>query len=218
MTFATALGVDVGVAKGLDAVVLRDDRSVVRTERRLPVDALHGLIRDSVPGVVAIDSPPGWAGVGKRRRDTEREMRAVGIISFATPSEERGVRNRFYEWMTVGFKAFEVAAASGYPRYRQGSVQGTAIEVFPHATAVTLAGRLGPPRHARVRWRRDILMKEGVEADRLVGPDQVDAALAALTGLFALDGMFNAPGDPDEGVIVVPVQSLVSPRYLREVS
>ncbi|BCZ24053.1 hypothetical protein MTY59_39080 [Mycobacterium senriense] len=38
--------------------------------------------------------------------------------------------------------------------------------------------------------------------------DAVDAALAALTGLRALEGQFTAIGDPAEGVIVVPVAPL----------
>lgn len=215
---ATALGVDIGVRKGLDAVLLNDSRSVVRSERRLPLHQLRKLIRETAPDVVAIDSPPRWADTGKRSRETERLVRAAGILSFATPAEERGVGNRFYEWMTVGFEAFQIAEACGYPRYRRGNVQSTAIEVFPHATAVCLAGALGPSRGARVRWRRRLLSEHGVAADPLIGPDQVDAALAALTGLLALEGSFHAPGDPGEGVIVVPVPSLPAPRYVREVS
>jgi predicted nuclease with RNAse H fold len=213
----TALGIDVGVAKGLDVVVLDGSPSTVRAERRLHLENLGAVIRDTTPDVVAIDSPPGWAHTGERSRATEREIRGAGIICFGTPSEERAFGNPFYEWMRVGFKAFELAAACGYSRYHEGPVAGTAIEVFPHASAVTLAGRLGPPRAARRPWRREILRANGVEVDRLSGPDQIDAALAALTGLEALAGRFHAPGDPDEGNIVLPVPSLGT-RYVREVS
>ena len=34
----------------------------------------------------------------------------------------------------------------------------------------------------------------------------MDAALAALTGLFALERRFSAPGDPKEGKIVLPAR------------
>lgn len=212
-----SLGIDVGVRKGLDAVVLHHRRVPLQTRRGMQLDELPALIGEVTPDVVAIDSPPAWAR-GERSRETERQIRAAGILCFGTPTEDRGLSNRFYDWMVVGFRAFEIADACGYPRYRGGTAEGTAIEVFPHASAVTLAGRLGPTRRARLRWRREILKNDGVDADRLVGPDQVDAALAALTGLFALEGSFHAPGDPDEGVIVVPVPSLASPRYVREVS
>ncbi|HEX2090730.1 MAG TPA: DUF429 domain-containing protein [Actinomycetota bacterium] len=212
-----SLGIDVGVRKGLDAVVLDDRRVPLQAQRGMQVNELPALIKETAPHVIAIDSPPAWARSGGSR-ETERQIRAAGILCFGTPTEDRGMRNRFYDWMVVGFRAFGIAEACGYSRYRTGSADGTAIEVFPHASAVTLAGRLGPTRRARLHWRRDVLTNEGVDADRLVGPDQVDAALAALTGLFALDGSFYAPGDPEEGVIVVPVRALVSPRYVREVS
>lgn len=213
-----SLGIDVGVAKGLDAVLLDDHRAVLRTDRHIGLDQLPALIRETTPEVVAIDSPPGWARPGEHSRSTERLLRAAGILSFNTPSEDRGADNVFYTWMRIGFGTFEVARQLGYPRYRTGPVQGTAIEVFPHATAVALAGYLGPSRSARRAWRRRILIEAGVDATRFVGPDQVDAALAALTGVIALEECFYAPGAPDEGVIVVPVRSFRSPRYVREAS
>jgi hypothetical protein len=37
--------------------------------------------------------------------------------------------------------------------------------------------------------------------------DQIDAGLAALTGLLALEGEFCALGDPQEGVIVLPARA-----------
>ncbi len=56
--------------------------------------------------------------------------------------------------------------------------------------------------------------------DDLRTADQVDAALAALTGILALRGSFIAPGDPDEGLIVLPVIDLPTrpyPRAAREI-
>ena len=106
--------------------------------------------------------------------------------------------------MTVGFAAFG-ALEESFPRYRGGSVKGTAIEVFPHATAVVLAGCLPPkgvPIHA---WRRQVLRARRASSRRRCrSVDQVDAALAALTGRYALERRFSAPGDPREGQIVVP--------------
>ena len=208
-----ALGIDVGVRKGLDLVLLGQDRVVLETERRVHVDELAKLVPDLAPDVVAIDAPPTWATDG-RSRLTERELRWFGIQSFNTPSDARMAEHPFYEWMTIGFAAFRAIEAD-FPRYRGGSVKGTAIEVFPHASAVVLAGHLPPkgvPTHA---WRRDVLRANGVDSSALRSSDQVDAALAALTGLLALERRFSAPGDAREGQIVVPAATLPARPYRR---
>jgi predicted nuclease with RNAse H fold len=207
-----ALGIDVGVRKGLDLVLL-EGASVLETERRVHVEDLARLVGELGPDVVAIDAPPGWASSG-RSRLTERELRLFGIQSFNTPSDVRMADHPFYEWMTVGFAVFRAIHAS-FPRYRSGSVRGTAIEVFPHATAVVLAGCL-PPRGVRMHaWRREVLAARGVDTRGLRSADQVDAALAALTGRFALERRFSAPGDPREGQIVLPVVALPARPYRR---
>jgi hypothetical protein len=46
--------------------------------------------------------------------------------------------------------------------------------------------------------------------------DRIDAALAALTGVLALEGESSFLGDPNEGVILVPVSKLPVTRLLRE--
>jgi hypothetical protein len=56
-----------------------------------------------------------------------------------------------------------------------------------------------------------------VDVATLRSQDEVDAALAALTGLLALEGEFVAVGDPDEGVIVLPCRTLL-PIYERDPS
>src|SRR5439155_264320 len=57
-------------------------------------------------------------------------------------------------------------------------------------------------------WRERILAAQGVRTAELTTADRVDAALCALTGLLALEGKRFAPGDPKEGVIVLPAASL----------
>jgi hypothetical protein len=47
-----------------------------------------------------------------------------------------------------------------------------------------------------------------VPEHKLHTPDQIDAALGALTGLIALDGGHSAVGDRDEGIILLPVSAL----------
>ena len=216
MTPVRSLGIDVAEErKGLDTVVLDDAMATVLSRRRVAVDDVGPLIDETKPDVVAIDSPPAWGSGGGSRR-TERELRRFGIHSYGTPSDRKKASdNPFYRWMQEGFRVFEAAAACGFPRYRDGPVNGTAIEVFPHASAVVLAGCL-PPRDARKRpFREAVLRAQGVAVDGLQSADQVDAALAALTGLLALKGRRTHLGDPREGVIVLPVASLPARPFRR---
>jgi predicted nuclease with RNAse H fold len=210
-----SLGIDVGVRKGLDLVLL-DGGDVVDTARRVAVDRLAELVEELAPDVVAIDAPPGWASSGRSRR-TERELRWFGIQCFNTPSDSRMSDHPFYEWMTVGFAAFRAIEAS-FPRYRAGSVRGTSIEVFPHASAVVLAGCLAPKGFRPHVWRRQVLSSHGIDPGPLRSADQVDAALAALTGRYALDRRFTAPGDPREGQIVLPTATLPAHPYRRGIA
>jgi predicted nuclease with RNAse H fold len=207
-----SLGIDVGVGKGLDVVLLDERRVPLHVASRVHVGDVERVIRDLRPDVVAIDSPPRWAATG-RSRLTERELAALNISSFNTPSEEHGRGNRFFAWMEVGFEVFAKAAAAGFPTYAAGSPRGKALEVFPHATAVVLAGCLAPKGARKHVWRSAVLRAQGVRTDELGSADRVDAALASLTGLLALDGKRFAPGDPAEGVIVVPSASLPASPY-----
>ena len=57
-----ALGIDVGVGKGLDLVLL-DERRVPLARRAAgrPGPVSPTLIDELAPDAIAIDSPPGWA-------------------------------------------------------------------------------------------------------------------------------------------------------------
>lgn len=153
------------------------------------------------PAIVCIDSPSAWSTSGPSRL-AERELARIRIQSYRTGPDPGD--HPFYRWMRVGFELFE-RLAPAYPLYRGGDPAHRAAEVFPHATACLLAGRLrdrATPKHA---FRRHTLRLAGVRSPELATPDQIDAALAALTGLIALDGGHCAVGDPDEGVILLPV-------------
>ena len=215
-----SLGIDVGAKrKGLDAVLLDESMVPSDARRHAGLEEIAELIRQVRPDVVAIDSPPAWGRSPGGSRLTEREIRRFGIQSFGTPSDTKKASSIFYDWMRAGFEVFEAAAREGFERYGSGPVAGKAIEVFPHASAVVLAGCL-PPRgvtrgRAKREWRRGVLRDQGVETDDLPSTDQVDAALAALTGLYALRGRCFAPGDPAEGVIVLPSATLPPPPFPR---
>jgi predicted nuclease with RNAse H fold len=209
-----ALGVDVSVRRGLDVVCLEDIADPCALRSDVSPEAFPAIVRELRPDVVAIDSPPAWGAGGGSRR-AEQELRRLGIQSYGTPSDPRKGDSAFYAWMKVGFRAFAACAAAGFPLYRQGDPRGRALEVFPHASAVVLGGCLPPAAVPKHTWRVSVLRAQGVGVAALNTPDLVDAALAALTGLFALAGEYAALGEPDEGVIVLPARSLPPRPYRR---
>jgi predicted nuclease with RNAse H fold len=208
-----SLGIDVGVRKGHDVVVLEEDLTVSYAATHVTTEELEHLLREWQPDIVAIDSPPSWSSGGKSR-EVEKALRRLGIKAFPTPNQDTGPANTFFDWMQEGFKLFDAAERVGYLRYRSGDPRHTAIEVFPHAIAAVLAGGLLPTGTHKAAWRRSILEGQGVAAAALRSVDQIDAALAALTGLRALQGIFVAVGDTEESVIVLPVTELRD-RYLQ---
>lgn len=200
-----AVGVDVAEeAKGLDLVALDSARSVVASAGRLRVADVVSLIRDEIdPDLVCIDSPPGWARTG-RSRASERALGRLGHRCFYTPQDPGD--HPFYRWVRVGIEVFS-ALSDRYPLYRGGPPAGRAAEVFPHATARVLAGRPRAPGESKVAFRRHALTAAAVGHDALPSGDRVDAALAALTGLFALCDVAESLGDAEEGMVLVPRSS-----------
>jgi hypothetical protein len=208
-----SLGIDVGGdRKRLDLVLLDERRQPFPVLSRVTVDDLRHLIPELRPDVVAIDSPPDWGADGMASRETERQLAMLGIRSYRTPDRSRGLGNPFYGWMQVGFQAFRAAADAGFPRFDGRTVRGTAIEVFPHATETVLAGCLPPLGVSKKAWRTRLLRSQGVVVTDLRTLDQLDAAIAALTGLIALELRSPfAPGVPKEGAIVLPTRIPAGP-------
>jgi hypothetical protein len=142
-------------------------------------------------------------------------MRRLGIHLYATPTEERRSLKGFHDWMLSGMQAFR-AIEDHYPLFAGDEPRRKALEVFPHATAVVLSGGLMPAGSRKHGWRKAALLSAGVTDDRIATPDVIDAALAALTGLLALEGRCCWLGLPEEGMIVLPcVETDLPPRYLR---
>ena len=200
---AVAVGVDVSAARGLDVVAIDGGRAIAAGPwRRQTAADLQAILRDLQPAVVAIDSPPAW-GTSGACRPAERAVRALGMGIFATPSDPAVFEHPFYRWMVAGFAAFAAADASGFAYYRGvGPVAGRALEVYPHATAVRLGG--DPTCGSKRVWRGAVLDALGVDSSGLRSVDAIDAALAAVTGLLALEGRCEALGDESDGVIVIP--------------
>jgi predicted nuclease with RNAse H fold len=209
---SVAVGIDVAEArKGLDLVALDGGRRVVAARRRLGIADVAHAIDDLAPDVVCVDSPPGWATTGKSRA-VERELRQFGITAFCTPMDPG--EHPFYRWMRSGMGVY-AAIALRYPLYRGGAIQHTAAEVFPEASAVLLAGHLRARDESKRHFRRRVLEAARVETGTLRSQDALDAALAALTGILALEGDSCILGDPAEGVLLLPVAELPPGRLSR---
>ena len=205
MLSPVAVGIDVAESrKGLDLVALDREQNVVSRRSRLSVADAVSIALALDPAIVCIDSPSGWSTSG-RSRLAERELARIKIQSYRTGRDPGD--HPFYRWMRVGFEIFE-RLAPAYPLYRGGDATRTAAEVFPHATACLLAGRLRDRATPKHTFRRSTLDRAGIANRGLATADQVDAALGALTGLIALRGGHCAVGDPDEGVILLPVDRL----------
>jgi predicted nuclease with RNAse H fold len=200
-----ALGIDVGVGKGLDLVLLDDRRVPFVVVPRAGLDDVERVIREGKPDIIGIDGPPRWAIDGKSR-STENELARLNIHSFRTPSEAHG-RTPTFDWMRRGMEVFALADRLGYPCATRRPWKAHAIEVFPHATAAVLAGCLAPSGMRKRAWRSEVLRVAGVRTQDLTTLDLLDAALAALTGLVVLGGQVTALGDPSEGVIVIPTNA-----------
>jgi predicted nuclease with RNAse H fold len=205
-----SLGIDIGVGKGHDLVLIDERRAPLRVVPRAGLDDVRRVLTESRADVVAIDAPPAWAASG-RSRLTENELAHLNIHSFRTPSPEHA-GGRQFDWMRSGMAVFALAAELGYPQHNGGTFRCRSIEVFPHATATVLAGTLPPKGSSKRVWRERVLRSLGVRTEELSSADLIDAALAALTGLLALEGHHSAFGDPREGMIVLPVR-VPAPTY-----
>jgi len=208
------MGIDVAIARGLDIVVLDDSLRVVFGPATLRLADLPDLIRRTEPNVIAIDSPPAW-GLSGKSRPIERQLQALGISIFPAPAAE--FARDLHRWMETGFDVFKVAGDLGYPLHTGGaSFARSAIEVFPHASAVVLRGSLAPVGVAKSVWRRSVLEAAGVACSEMRTTDHLDAALAALTGLRFLSSDFSVVGTPGEAVLVLPIGRLPIARYARD--
>jgi len=55
-----SLGIDVGVNKGLDLVLMDERRTPTVVRSRAGLDDVEHIVHEYAPGIIAIDSPPKW--------------------------------------------------------------------------------------------------------------------------------------------------------------
>ncbi len=209
-----SMGIDVSLVRRLDLVTLSESGRIVHGPLKADISDIPAILRDAKPDVVAIDSPPQWGTKGKSRL-IEKQLRKLGINIYSCP-EDPG-NHRFYAWMREGFKVFDAAIAGGFSRYRGGPIEGRqAIEVFPHASGVTLRGSLPAKGILKQDWRRKVLEDADVHVETLKTVDQLDAGLAAVTGVRFLQERFSYVGEPGDSVLVLPIRPIVTLPYRRD--
>jgi AmmeMemoRadiSam system protein A len=92
-----ALGIDVGVRKGLHLVALDARLRPLFTRSGASLAELPGICQKIKPDVVAIDSQPCWAICGNSRL-AERDLQSRRVHLFATPSDTEKRRREFYDY------------------------------------------------------------------------------------------------------------------------
>lgn len=215
------LGIDVSAARGLDLALLDADRCL-RDLRRCPdvaavlagVEALHAAPRDIV---VAIDAPQRYvwpAPDGWRACDRALQRRGLPLYKLSAPDAP------LPGWIAVGFALFEAFAARGLrPPVAPDDTAATLLEVYPHASFVSLIGCV-PARKstaAGLARRRAALAAAGIQGlPPVASHDALDAIVAAFTGQRFHSGQGSALGEPADGLMILPVPAIeLASRYRR---
>jgi hypothetical protein len=223
-------GIDVAASRPCTAVVWRPGRPIEEHDwfatHDVPDLIAWVVARD--PAVVAIDAPQGYNRHLARTADGELkprtlracdwEMRRRAIPLYQVPSRtEFGAwPSSRTGWLAVGFALFKGFIKRGFEPPRQAGLPGSfgqpsaLLEVYPHATFVTLAGHGLPAKttHSGARQRIALLREYGLAWDYYFDHDSLDALAAALTGRRYVQNLASPVGDAEEGLLWLPVPAL----------
>ncbi len=211
---STVIGIDVGGRrKGFHAVALTGGTYAGQLASRDVHELSHWCQAVMQARLIAIDAPCRWSSDG-RARPCERQLNARGIRCFASPTREAALAHPsdYYGWMLQG-EALVAALAPSHPLLTVLPPSGAAcFETFPHAITWQLLG--GQVRAADKRsQRRAVLQEFGIDTASLTSIDRLDAALCALAAhQLASAAPCLSFGEPDSGLIVVPLQVAGSDR------
>lgn len=199
----TVVGIDVGgEKKGFHAVALVDGKFACRTAHRDPVAIVDWCLHHRAE-MVGVDAPCKWSRSGSSRL-AERELGNHGIHCFATPTESGALNRDFYKWVFNGQRLY-LRLVNHYRLFNGERTRGRmCIETFPHAVVCAMAGKVVSAR-PKSRVRREALLNRCYDIDGLPNIDFVDAALCAVAAGEFGKGKCQCFGDPEEGIVVVPV-------------
>lgn len=196
----------------------------------IAVDAPSGLRRDLLaPGSPLRDHLALPAGRYERMRVSDALLFRRGLPLYPVPAVGQQVK-AWEQWITVGFDLFAALESHGLYRPPEDAYEGSAgaaalrhgrlCETYPDAIFCSLLGHRPSPK--RTPWglqqRIAALKLRGVvDADGGLWHrtlDELDACAAAYAAYSLYNGTATWVGDPDEGVIVLPVLELLD-RYER---
>jgi predicted nuclease with RNAse H fold len=189
------------------------------------IDAPSGrrldLLRDGSPLRERLALP---AGRYERSRVCDAILFRRGLPLYPVPAKDQPTA-RWERWMEVGFELHEAlrslgpfrppAAERGEAPVEAGDLRhGRVCETYPDAVFCALLGHRPPPK--RTPWGlqqriaalklRDVVDADGGLWHRTL--DELDACAAAYAAYALATGRGSWVGDPEEGVIVLPVPKL----------
>jgi predicted nuclease with RNAse H fold len=200
----TVIGIDVGgEKKGFHAIALCDGKFVGQMTDIHPNVIVEWCL-DHRAEIVGVDAPCLWSRAGSSRM-AEREIKIAGekVHCFATPTRERALHRKFYQWVFNGERLYKCLETQ-YPLFDGQRKSGrVCFETFPHAIVCAMAGRVISAK-SKGTVRRNVLQRRGYDDRDLHNIDFVDAALCAVAADALCNGSYQIYGDPTEGFIVVP--------------
>ena len=226
------VGVDVAAARPCVAVALRCGRSAavagwfeMDCRDRGGLLAMADWIHGHAPAAIAIDAPQGVnlrlleRGRGDLPRSRARlcdfYLRRAGLPPYQVPTKPVAAAQPADHWMAVGRRLFAAlkGRAYGYEPPLQAATPGllgapaAVLEVYPHASFVTLLGGVPPAKSTRLgaRARVRLLREMGVHWDEYYDHDSVDALACALTALRFMRDKACGVGHEREGLLWLPV-------------
>ena len=213
MTERTTIGIDVAAARPCTCVLL-DGLVVQDWLDTRDLDELASWVLRHQPDAIGVDAPcapskglllePGTSGKPYGGRVCDRELRRRCIPLYEVPRERADAD----PWMEVGFQIYQILQELGYQLPREPGIAHSVIEVFPHASFVTLLGGIPAKKSTTLgqAHRLEVLKRHGVSWDGRFDHDSLDALAAALTATMFLEGQASAVGDPEEALLWLPVR------------
>ncbi len=175
-------------------------------------------------------APVPLPGRWENSRLVEYLLRQHNIFVPLTPNQEGVCPN----WMQMGFRLFKRLKEMGYQDFPNPKAERVCMEVYPHAAYSALLGILpfhknsleGRIQRQLILYDNDLEIPDPMELfneitryrmlngilmlDQLYKPGELDALVAAYTALQTVmnPDKISMLGDPEEGVVVLPVKEL----------
>lgn len=228
------LGLDVHLNSTVVAAINKDMEIIMLKE--MEDDELIKYVKDIKEAIIAIDAPLGLnlglmddesyrrkigvaPGVHYNKKVSEYELARRGLNVFSTPGKIRDIKG-WKRWMKKGLELYKKLKDLGYEKINEKNycqLKKGMIEVFPHASFITLSGRKLESKAKDKGQKERIKLLEDLGFNRVGNiitgtksekADKIDALVAAYTALAIYKNKATFLGDVKEGQIAVPVSKI----------